>query len=56
MFHCHAESNYKKPDFEFSVCIKQFASLSNLNRHKAEEGHNACKTAALPGNSEPPEK
>ena len=38
------------------MCKKQFTSLASLNRHKTKEGHNARKTAALVGSSQPPKK
>ena len=56
MFHRHAKSTCKEPDFECLVCKKKFTSLASLNRHKTKEGRNACKTAALVGSSEPTKK
>ena len=56
MFHHRAKPAYKEADFECLVYKKQFTSLESLNRHKTKEGHNARKTAALVGSSEPPKK
>ena len=56
LFHSRAKSAYKEPDFECLMCKKQFTSLASLNRLKTEEGHNARKTTALVGSSEPPKK
>ena len=56
MFHRRAKFAYKEPDFKCLVCKKQFTGLASLNRNKTKELHNAHKTAALIGNSEPPKK
>ena len=56
MFHRRAKLTYKERDFECLLCKKQFTSLASFNQHKAKEGHNAHKTAALDGSSEPPKK
>ena len=38
MFHHHAKSAYKEPDFECFLRNKQFTNLASLNGHKTKEG------------------